>query len=73
MDVDFSTTDMFLTSSPAVGERTQRVIAALSRFAKGRGITIKTRQGLTTFGEGLADEEIRYLHSIVRRALIGVI
>lgn len=62
-----------VSGSPVIGERTQRVIAALSRFAKGRGITIKTRQGLTTFGEGLADDEIRYLHSIVRRALIGVV
>lgn len=54
------------------GERTQRVVAALSRFAKGGGITIKTRQGLTTFGQGLADDEIRYLHFVVRRALVGI-
>ena len=56
-----------------VGERTQRVIAALTRLAKGNGIIIKTRQGLTTFGEGLADDEIRYLHFIVRRALVGLV
>ena len=37
---------------------------------KGNGITIKTRQGLTTFGEGLDDLETRYLHYVVRRALV---
>ena len=31
---------------------------------------IKTRQGLTTFAEGLDDREIRYLHYVVRRALV---
>jgi hypothetical protein len=60
-----------LSSPPVVGERTQKIITALSKFAKGRGITIKTRQGLTTVGQGLADDEIRYLHSVVRRALVG--
>jgi hypothetical protein len=72
MDIDFGTTERLLISSSEIGERTRRVITALSRLSKGRGITIKTRQGWTTFGEGLADDEIRYLHSIVRRALIGV-
>jgi hypothetical protein len=61
-----------ISGQQVVGERTQRVIAALTRLAKGKGITIKTRQGLTTFGQGLADDEIRYLHFVVRRALVGV-
>jgi hypothetical protein len=43
----------------------------LSRFLKGKGIVVKTRTGLTTFGEGLSDEEIQYLHAIVLRALTG--
>ena len=60
-----------MSSTPVVGERTQKIITALSRFSKGRGITLKTRQGLTTFGQGLADDEIRYLHGVVRRALVG--
>lgn len=55
---------------PVVSERTERILTILSRFAKGRGVTLKTRQGLTSFGQGLADEEIRYLHAIVRRALV---
>jgi hypothetical protein len=46
-------------------------LAALSRLVQGRGLTVKTRQGLATFGQGLADDEIRYLHSMVRRALVG--
>ena len=33
-------------------------------------VTVKTRTGLTTFGAGLDDAEVRYLHSVVRRALI---
>jgi hypothetical protein len=42
----------------------------LARFAQRKGITVKTRSGLTTFGQGLEDEEIRYLYSVVRRALV---
>jgi hypothetical protein len=44
----------------------------LSRFAAGRGVTVKTRDGMTTFGEGLADDEVRYLHSAVRRGVLGL-
>lgn len=65
-------TDQTTSGPPVVGERTERVLAALSRFVKGRGITVKTRRGFTTFGHGLADDEIRYLDSVVRRALVGV-
>ena len=58
--------------SPSVGPRTQRVLNALSRFVKGRGITVKSRRlGLTRFGEGLEDEEIRYVHAVLWRALIA--
>jgi hypothetical protein len=55
------------SSTGSVG--TERVFTVLSWFLKGKGIIVKTRTGLTTFGEGLADDEIQYLHSIVRRAL----
>ena len=70
MDIDYGTGPT-LPESSVVGERTERVLASLRRFMRGRGITIKTRQGLTTFGKGLADEEIRYLHSVVTRALVS--
>ena len=57
--------------STEIGPRTQWLLTTLSRYAKGHGITIKTRQGLTTFAQGLTDDETRYLHSLVRRALVG--
>ena len=59
------------TTSPEIGPRTQWLLTTLSRYAKGHGITIKTRQGLTTFGEGLTDEETGYVHSLIRRTLAG--
>src|SRR5262245_13285941 len=56
-------------SSATAGAGTERVLTVLSWFLKGKGIIVKTRTGLTTFGEGLADDEIQYLHAVVRRAL----
>ena len=58
-------------SRSATGPSTEWVFATLNRFAKGKGIIVKTRSGITTFGEGLADEEVRYLHATIRRALSG--
>jgi hypothetical protein len=58
-------------SSSTAGPNTEWVFTILSRFAKGKGIVVKTRTGLTTFGEGLADDEIQYLHSRIQRALAG--
>jgi hypothetical protein len=59
------------STGSATGPSTEWVFATLNRFAKGQGIIVKTRTGMTTFGEGLADAEIQYLHAIVRRALAG--
>jgi len=59
------------TASAKIGPRTQWLLTTLTRYAKGHGITIKTRQGLTTFGQGLTDEETRCVHSLIRRALAG--
>ena len=58
-------------SAATSGPSTEWVFGILSWFLKGKGIIVKTRKGLTTFGEGLADDEIQYLHAIVRRALAG--
>lgn len=58
-------------SSAEVGRRAERLTGWLAKFATGHGLTIKTRTGLTSFGAGLADGEIRYLHAVVRRALHG--
>jgi hypothetical protein len=49
----------------------ERFMAAAARWGKGRGVIVKARGGLTTFGQDLDDDEIRYLHAVVRRALIG--
>jgi hypothetical protein len=59
------------SSAATAGPNTEWVFGVLSRFLKGKGIVVKTRTGLTTFGEGLSDEEIQYLHAIVMRALTG--
>jgi hypothetical protein len=59
------------SSAATAGPSTEWVFGVLSWFLKGKGIIVKTRKGLTTFGEGLADDEIQYLHAIVRRTLTG--
>ena len=85
LDIDFSTRESSAAAarmaaeqqamqstranSAAVGPRTERVLTWLTQFARGRGLTLKTRTGLTSFGAGLEDDEIRYLHDVVRRAL----
>jgi hypothetical protein len=53
------------------GAGTEQVLSVLSRFVKGGGVVVKTRTGLTSFGEWLADDELRYVHALVRRALAG--
>ena len=58
-------------TTSALNPRAERILMALARFVKCGGITVKTTRGLTTFGEGLEDEEVRYLHSIIRRTLQG--
>jgi hypothetical protein len=59
------------STTTEIGPRTQWLLTTLSRYARGHGITIKTHQGLTTFGQGLTDEETGYVHSLIRRALAG--
>lgn len=46
-------------------------MTALSKLGKSRGITVKARGGLTTFGAGLPDAEVDYLHALVKRTLAG--
>lgn len=41
----------------------------LGKLVKSKGITVKSRTGLTTFGAGLPDDEVRYLHALIRQAL----
>lgn len=88
LDIDFSTResaahvarlaaeqrarDLSAARSTPIGPRTERMLESLSRFAQADGITIKTRQGFTTFGKGLEDDEILYLHALVRQALLAL-
>jgi len=46
-----------------------RLPAVLKTWAPSKGIIVKSRQGLFMFGEGLPGEELRYLLSVVTRAL----
>lgn len=86
LDVDYSSRESSLASAkrateqqvlqahpsaaPAVKAGVERIVAKLARFARGKGVVVKTRTGLTRFGEGLDDAEVYYLYSIVRRTLI---
>jgi len=58
------------SDAATVSPRVERILAKLTQFAKGKGVTVKTRRGLTSFGQGLDDAEVRYLHAVVRRALV---
>jgi hypothetical protein len=74
LDIDFSTSGSVVVSSRDVGKhvsidpRAERVLIAVSQLVHPAAITIKTQRGLTTFGQGLADDEIRYVYSLVRGA-----
>ena len=54
----------------SISPRMERFMAAAGRWGKGRGVIVKARGGLTTFGQDLDDDEIHYLHSVVRQALL---
>ena len=84
-DVDYGTRDTSVASTRRVVEqkiqeaghdpgspspRMERFMAAAARWSKGRGVIVKARGGLTSFGQDLDDDEIRYLHSVVRQALM---
>jgi hypothetical protein len=52
-------------------DRALRWATTVARMARSKGITVKSRHGLFTFGAGLPDDEIRYLRQILTYALIG--
>jgi hypothetical protein len=57
-------------AAPRTGKGTELVVRMVQTLLGTSGVTIKTRQGLTTVGAGLEERELRYLHYIVRRALV---
>lgn len=59
------------SASPPWGGWPEKLLRATTKYAKSRGVTVKTAQGLTTIGQGLGDDEVHYLHYLVRRALSG--
>lgn len=87
LDVDFSSRDSRAASARRAAEdvafnaypaasrrlspRMERVLATLARSARGTGVSIKTVRGITAIGQELDDDEIRYLSSVIRRALTG--
>ena len=61
LDIDYN------SSSPTSGSAIDLLLKTLHKLGIGGGVTIKTRQGLTTFAEGLDDREVRYLHYMIKR------
>jgi hypothetical protein len=84
LDVDYGTRDSGVASARraveqklaeagheagALSPRMEQLMATAAKWAKGRGVIVKSRQGLTTFAQDVDDDEIRYLHALVRTAL----
>ena len=45
---------------------------ALEKMARAKGVILKTRKGLHSFGLGLPDDEIKYLYGVVKDALAAM-
>jgi hypothetical protein len=56
-------------ASPRPGGREPWWVSFAQRLIPSQGIVVKTRSDLVTFGAGLPDEEVLYLHAVVARAL----
>jgi hypothetical protein len=56
---------------PGPGRELPRWLALLRRLVTSKGVIVKSRKGLLSFGTGLPDDEVRYLHAAVVRALGG--
>jgi hypothetical protein len=54
---------------PRGGGAEPRWLSAIRRLVKSKGIIVKSRKGLVSFGAGLPDEELRYIYVLVARAL----
>ena len=77
LDIDYGTAEAAVDAArPTVkmvgqGRAVPRWLAALTRFARSKGITLKTKERLVNFGAGLPDEELRYLYAVIKRVLGG--
>jgi hypothetical protein len=86
LDVDYGTRDSRAASvrlaveqkmvqaghdAGSLSPRMERWMASAARWTNARGVIVKARKGLTSFGQDLDDDEIRYLHAVVRQALLN--
>jgi hypothetical protein len=78
LDVDYSTMQGILgaqraaqrASQPgAPGQNVPRAVVALGSLVPNKGIIVKTRRALISFGEGLSSDELRYLARVLKRSL----
>ena len=46
-----------------------RAVAALGSLVPNKGIIVKTRRALISFGEGLSSDELKYLARVLKRSL----
>jgi hypothetical protein len=77
LGLDYGTAEDAFTSARQSAEQrllarrgvAPRWLAVTRRLVASKGITVKSRKGLFTFGAGLPDDEVRYLHALVVRAL----
>ena len=56
---------------PGPGRELPRWLGLLRRLVTSKGVIVKSRKGILSFGAGLPDDEVRYLHATVARALGG--
>src|SRR4051812_6406787 len=86
LDVDYSSRESMLasarrsaeqqvlqsrpTASTTMTPRVERMVTALTRYARAGRLTVKTRTGLIALAQGLDDAEVRYLRGVIVRALI---
>lgn len=80
LDIDSSASQAVLESARRLNDRSswsastsqsssQRLSSARKRRARSKGVTVKTRRGLFTFGVGLSHEEVVYLNAVLAGAL----
>jgi hypothetical protein len=60
-----------LPGTPGSGREPSPWLLLVRRLVTSKGIIVKSRTRLFAFGAGLPDEEIRYLHTAIGRALGG--
>lgn len=79
LDVDYSTMPGILeaqraaqrASQPGAGQNVPRAVAALVSLVPNKGIIVKSRRALISFGEGLSSDELHYLARVLKRSLVG--